>query len=69
MQEAAHERFTARLTNKERKPTLVDALLADDKFKAYAKKNYNKGATKASSGGVKNYREGRGAAWKKKARH
>jgi len=51
VQEAPHEFFTSRLTRKERKPTLVAALMADERFKAYAKKQVAEVSTKAASGG------------------
>ena len=60
--EAAHERLSpgARLTHAERKPTLVEALLADERLRKYAKKGYEEVAAKQAAGGRKAYRQARG---------
>jgi hypothetical protein len=50
VQEAPSERFSARLTNAERQPSLVAALLADDAFQRYAKKNMAEVHAKGRSG-------------------
>lgn len=62
VQEAAHERLSAgaRLTRKERKGTLVEAMLADERLRTYARKNYDAVAAERARGG-------RGAYMKRKA--
>jgi hypothetical protein len=68
--EAAHERGSsaARLTNKQRKPTLVAALLADEDARRYFQKNYDAVTAKAVGGGVGQFRKrkmGSGPSWKR----
>lgn len=55
--EAAHERLSskARLTNKQRKPTLVAALLADADFDKYAKRTVEAVHKKSKAGGAGSY--------------
>lgn len=62
VQEAAHERLSAgaRLTRKERKGTLVEAMLADERLRTYARKNYDAVAAERARGS-------RGAYMKRKA--
>lgn len=62
--EAAHERLSrdARLTRRERKGTLVEALLADERLRQYAKRNYDAVAAEAARGGRKSKSLGGGGA-------
>ncbi|RYG42404.1 hypothetical protein EON68_01850, partial [archaeon] len=50
VQEGPHEALSQRLTRKQRHPTLVDALLTDERFRQYARKNVAEVAAKARSG-------------------
>ena len=64
VQEAAHERLTAgaRLARKDRRGTLVEALLADERLRQYAKRNYREAGAKAVAGGRLSYRQRKAAA-------
>lgn len=57
--EAPHERksSTARLTNKERKSSLVAALLADERFDSYAKRTLETVHKRGTQGGVQAYKK------------
>lgn len=57
--EAAHERLSsnAKLSKKERKSTLVEAMLADERIRQYTKKNYLEVTAAASAGGKHQYRQ------------
>ena len=62
--EAAHERLSpgARIARRERKGTLVEALLADERLRQYAKRNYDEVTAAAQRGGRKEYKARRGGA-------
>jgi hypothetical protein len=69
--EGAAERLSrsSRLTHAERQPTLVDGLLADEGFNAYAGRTMDAVRTRAEAGGIKQYRERKASAsadWKKR---
>ena len=55
--ESPGEYFSARIKKKERKETIVQELLADQKSSEYFKRKYNEIQEKASSGGKKWYRQ------------
>jgi len=55
--EAPHEFFSARIKKKDRKETIVQELLADQKSREYFKKKYSEIQEKATSGGKKWYRK------------
>ncbi|KAK9385618.1 Fcf2 pre-rRNA processing-domain-containing protein [Lipomyces mesembrius] len=54
--ESPTEYFSSRLTKKERKQTLADEILADEKAKAYFKRKYDEIQTVKASGGKNFYR-------------
>jgi hypothetical protein len=64
VQEGAHERLSrdARLTRKERKSTLVEAMLADERLRQYARRNAIEASTKGSAGGKSDYRQRKAGA-------
>jgi hypothetical protein len=64
VQEAPHEYLSQRLTRKERKGTLVAAMLADERFKQYAKKQSEAVAKKGAAGGRHEFNKRR-ASWSK----
>jgi hypothetical protein len=51
------EYFSARISKKDRKATIVEELLADQKSQAHFKKKYNEIQEQAASGGRKWYRQ------------
>lgn len=55
MQEGPHEFHRARLTNREREPTLVAALLADERLRAHAKKYAGIAQAAGRAGGRSTY--------------
>lgn len=69
VQESAGEFYSSRLTQAQRKGSLVDQLLADRSFKAYAKKNVAAVQAAATAGGFKAFRKRKSMAapsWKRK---
>jgi hypothetical protein len=54
--EGPTEFFSARLTKKERKQTIVDELLASEEQKQYYKRKHNEVSAKANSGGKRDYK-------------
>jgi len=70
VQEGPHEFYSARMSKAEAKGSLVDQLLADAKFRAYAKKNVAAVQADAVAGGYKAFRKrklGAMPAWKRGA--
>jgi Fcf2 pre-rRNA processing len=55
--ESPTEYFSARINKKNRKATIVEELLADQKSQAHFKKKYNEIQEQAASGGRKWYRQ------------
>lgn len=55
--ESPTEYFSARIKKKDRKETIVQELLADQKSKEYFKRKYNEIQDKSSSGGKKWYKK------------
>lgn len=55
--EGPTEFFSARLTKKERKQTIVDELMANEEQKHYFKRKYNQVSEKAKSGGKRDYKK------------
>jgi Fcf2 pre-rRNA processing len=55
--ESPAEYFSARIKKKDRKATIVEELLADQKTQAHFKKKYNEIQEKAASGGRKWYKQ------------
>jgi len=55
--ESPTEFFSARIKKKDRKETIVQELLADQKSREYFKKKYNEIQEKSTSGGKKWYRQ------------
>jgi len=55
--ESPTEYFSARIKKKDRKETIVDELLADNRSRDYFKKKYLEIQDKAASGGKKWYRK------------
>ena len=55
--ESPTEFFSARIKKKDRKETIVQELLADQKSREYFKKKYNEIQEKKASGGKKWYRQ------------
>ena len=55
--ESPTEFFSARIKKKDRKETIVQELLADQKSREYFKKKYNEIQEKSASGGKKWYRQ------------
>jgi|SRR5579871_6638515 len=55
--ESPHEFFSARIKKKDRKETIVQELLADQKSREYFKRKYNEIQEKSTSGGKKWYRK------------
>ncbi|EIE75519.1 hypothetical protein G6F46_009905 [Rhizopus delemar] len=51
------EFFSARMTNKERKQTIVDELLASDEQKQYYKRKHNEVSTRSNRGGKRDYKK------------
>ena len=68
VQEGAAEFYSARMTHAQAKGSLVEQLLADAKFRAYAKKNVAAVQAEATAGGFKAFRKrkmGAAPAWKR----
>lgn len=55
--ESPTEYFSARIKNKDRKETIVQELLADNKSKEYFKRKYNEIQDTSASGGKKWYKQ------------
>jgi len=55
--ESPTEYFSARIKKKDRKETIVQELLADQKSREYFKKKYNEIQEKTTSGGKKWYKQ------------
>jgi Fcf2 pre-rRNA processing len=55
--ESSTEYFSARIKKKDRKETIVEELLADQKSREYLKKKYNESQEKHLSGGKKWYKK------------
>jgi Fcf2 pre-rRNA processing len=55
--ESPTEYFSARIKKKDRKQTIVEELLADQKSREYFKKKYNELQEKSASGGKKWYKK------------
>jgi hypothetical protein len=55
--ESPHEFFSARIKKKDRKETIVQELLSDQKSREYFKRRYSEIQEKATSGGKKWYRK------------
>ena len=55
--ESPTEYFSARIKKKDRKETIVQELLADQKSREYFKKKYNEIQNKSVSGGKKWYKQ------------
>jgi hypothetical protein len=55
--ESPTEFFSARIKKKDRKETIVEELLADQKTRDYFKRRYNEIQDKSASGGKKWYRQ------------
>jgi hypothetical protein len=55
--ESPTEYFSARIKKKDRKQTIVEEILADQKGKEYFKKKYNELQEKSASGGKKWYKK------------
>ncbi|KAI8069828.1 Fcf2 pre-rRNA processing-domain-containing protein [Gilbertella persicaria] len=55
--ESPTEFFSARMTNKERKQTIVDELMASDDMKQYYKRKFNEVQERTNSGGKKHFKK------------
>ncbi|ORE06860.1 Fcf2-domain-containing protein [Rhizopus microsporus var. microsporus] len=55
--EGPTEFYSARLTKKERKQTIIDELLANEEQKQYYKRKYSEVSTRTNSGGKRDYKK------------
>ncbi|KAI7907266.1 Fcf2 pre-rRNA processing-domain-containing protein, partial [Cokeromyces recurvatus] len=55
--EGPTEFYSARMSRKERKQTIVDELIANDELKQYYKRKYNEVQERTTSGGKKHYKK------------